>query len=59
MDVALVDFDATKRTNRYLAGLEFDELVEKGWLPYAGTDDDSTFNWPNMALARHPARSSS
>ncbi len=50
MDVAREVFDATKRTNRYLAGLEFDELVEKGWLPYAGTDDDSTFNWPNMVF---------
>ncbi len=33
-EVAREVFDATKRTNRYLAGIEFDDLVDKGWLPY-------------------------
>lgn len=34
-------FEATKRTNRYLSAMTFDDLVDKGWLPYAypeGTD---------------------
>jgi anaerobic selenocysteine-containing dehydrogenase len=41
-------FDATKRTNRYLADMTFDDLVDKGWLPYSDPEGDSTFNWPDM-----------
>ncbi|MEZ4507144.1 MAG: molybdopterin-dependent oxidoreductase [Thermomicrobiales bacterium] len=47
-EVAREVFEATRRTNRYLAGIEFDDLVDKGWVPYAETDDGSTFNWPNL-----------
>jgi anaerobic selenocysteine-containing dehydrogenase len=47
-EVAREVFEATKRTNRYLSGLDFDELVEKGWLPYSDPDSESTFNWPDL-----------
>jgi anaerobic selenocysteine-containing dehydrogenase len=48
IEVAREVFDATKRTNPYLAGLDFDELVDKGWLPYAEPNDTTTFNWPDL-----------
>lgn len=47
-------FEATQRTNPYLAGLSFDTLKERGWLPYAypeGTPrrafSDLTFGTPS------------
>ena len=48
MEVAREVFDATNRTNPYLAGIEFDELVEKGWIPYTEPDESSSFNWPDL-----------
>ena len=47
-EVAREVFEATKRTNRYLSGIEFDDLVDKGWLPYSDADGASTFNWPDL-----------
>ncbi len=48
IEVAREVFDATKRTNRWLADIDFDQLVEKGWLPYTEPDETSTFNWPDL-----------
>ena len=50
LEVAREVFDATKRTNRLLAGITFDELVDKGWLPYSDSEGASTFNWPNLVF---------
>lgn len=48
IDVAREVFDATRRRNRYLADIEFDELVSRGWVPYSEPDESSTFNWPDL-----------
>ncbi len=47
-EVAREVFEATRRTNRYLAGIEFDDLVDKGWVPYNDPQGESTFNWPDL-----------
>lgn len=48
MEVAREVFDATKRMNRYLTDIDFDELVAKGWMPYTEPDETTTFNWPDL-----------
>ncbi|MCO5220221.1 MAG: molybdopterin oxidoreductase family protein [Thermomicrobiales bacterium] len=48
IEVAREVFDATRRTNPWLSGIEFDDLVAKGWVPYTEPDETSTFNWPNL-----------
>ncbi len=48
IEVAREVFDATKRHNRYLADIDFDELVAQGWMPYTEPDETSSFNWPDL-----------
>lgn len=48
IEVAREVFEATKRHNRYLADIDFDELVAKGWMPYSEPDETSSFNWPDL-----------
>jgi anaerobic selenocysteine-containing dehydrogenase len=31
-----------------LADMTFDNLVDKGWLPYSDPEGESTFNWPDL-----------